>query len=199
MSLKNPLGDLELTDPRAMRALAHPVRLAILEQLQRHGPATATRLAPVVGATPSVTGWLLRHLADFGLVRDSDAGTDRRQRWWEAAARGFRFEASGDEESRSAARVLSRQLFRQYEDLPHTWITEVEPLLDAQWRRLGGLANTRVVLSPAELEAVEKAIEQVLAPYVTRDPADRPAEGRGVRLMRYVLPEANADGEAVHS
>jgi len=64
---------------------------------------------------------------------------------------------------------------------------------------LGGLANTRVVLSPAELEAVEKAIEQVLAPYVTRDPADRPAEGRGVRLMRYVLPEANADGEAVHT
>ena len=64
---------------------------------------------------------------------------------------------------------------------------------------MGGLANTRVVLSPAELEAVEKAIEQVLAPYVTRDPADRPAEGRGVRLMRYVLPEAPADGESVHS
>jgi DNA-binding transcriptional ArsR family regulator len=193
MSLKNPLGDLELTDPRAMRALAHPVRLAILEQLQRHGPATATQLAPTVGATPSVTSWHLRHLAGFGLVRDSDAGHDRRQRWWEAAARGFRFEASGDEESQSAARVLSHQMFRQYGDLPHQWITEVEPHLDPDWRRLGGLANTRVVLSPAELEAVEKAIEQVLAPYVTRDPADRPTDGRGVRLMRYTLPEASTD------
>jgi DNA-binding transcriptional ArsR family regulator len=193
MSLKNPLGDLELTDPRAMRALAHPVRLAILEQLQRHGPATATQLAPTVGATPSVTSWHLRHLAGFGLVRDSDAGTDRRQRWWEAAARGFRFEASGDEESQSAARVLSHQMFRQYEDLPHKWIIEVEPRLDGEWRRLGGLANTRVVLSPAELEAVEKAIEKVLAPYVTRDAADRPTDGRGVRLMRYTLPEASTD------
>jgi DNA-binding transcriptional ArsR family regulator len=199
MSLKNPLGDLELTDPRAMRALAHPVRLAILEQLQRHGPATATRLAPVVGATPSVTSWHLRHLAGFGLVRDSDAATDRRQRWWEAAAGGFRFEASGDEESQSAARVLSRQLFRRYEDLPHQWITDVEPLLDGEWRRLGGLANTRVVLSAAELEAVEKAIELVLAPLVTRDRADRPADARGVRLMRYVLPEASADGESEKS
>ena len=92
MSLKNSLGDLELTDPHAMRALAHPVRLAILEQLQRHGPATATRLSPAVGATPSVTSWHLRHLAGFGLVRDSDAGTDRRQRWWKASARGFRFD-----------------------------------------------------------------------------------------------------------
>jgi DNA-binding transcriptional ArsR family regulator len=198
MSLKNPLGDLELTDPRAMRALAHPVRLAILEQLQRHGPATATQLAPAVGATPSVTSWHLRHLAGFGLVRDSDAGNDRRQRWWEAAAGGFRFEASDDEESQSAARVLSRQLFRRYEDLPHTWITEVEPALSSEWRRLGGMANTRVVLNRAELEAVEKAIEHVLAPYVTRDPADRPTDARGVRLMRYTLPEASTD-DAVDS
>jgi hypothetical protein len=84
-------------------------------------------------------------------------------------------------------------MFRQYGDLPHQWITEVEPHLDPDWRRLGGLANTRVVLSPAELEAVEKAIEQVLAPYVTRNPADRPTDGRGVRLMRYTLPEASTD------
>jgi DNA-binding transcriptional ArsR family regulator len=199
MSLKNPLGDLELTDPRAMRALAHPVRLAILEQLQRHGPATATRLAPAVGATPSVTSWHLRHLAGFGLVRDSDAGGDRRQRWWEAAARGFRFEAAGDEESQSAARVLSRQLFRQSYDLPHKWMAEAEPLLDGDWLRLGGLANTLVVLSAGELEAIENAIEQVLAPYVTRDAADRPADGRAVRLMRYVLPEAATVRESAKS
>lgn len=197
MSLKNPLGDLELTDPHAMRALAHPVRLAILEQLQRHGPATATQLAPTVGATPSVTSWHLRHLAGFGLVRDSDAGPDRRQRWWEAAARGFRFEASGDEESQTAARLLSRQLFLRSANLPHQWITEDEPRLEGEWRRLAGLANTRVVLSPAELEAVDKAIEQILAPYVTRDPGDRAADARGVRLMRYVLPEASDDGESV--
>jgi DNA-binding transcriptional ArsR family regulator len=196
MSLKNPLGDLELTDPHAMRALAHPVRLAILDRLQRHGPATATQLSPEVGATPSVTSWHLRHLAGFGLVRDSAAGADRRQRWWEAAARGFRFEASGDEESQAAARVLGSQLFRQYENLPRRWITEDEPRLDGEWRRLAGLANTRVVVSSGELEAVEKAIEAVLAPYVTRDPADRPAQGRGVRLMRYVLPEASVDGDA---
>ena len=55
------MGDFEITDPRAMRALAHPVRLAILSQLQRHGPATATQLAPEVGATDLAT---LRSLID---------------------------------------------------------------------------------------------------------------------------------------
>ena len=43
----NPYGDIELT-PRAMRALAHPVRLAILSRLQGDGPSTATALAPHV-------------------------------------------------------------------------------------------------------------------------------------------------------
>ncbi|GLF99630.1 ArsR/SmtB family transcription factor [Streptomyces yaizuensis] len=195
MDSGNRLGDIEITDPQAMRALAHPVRLAILDRLQRHGPATATQLAPDVGATPSVTSWHLRHLAGFGLVRDAEAeaGADRRQRRWEAAARGFRFEAPQDEEGRSAARALSREMFLRYGDLPGRWLTEVEPRLDPLWQGVAGLSNTRVVVSAEELTAIQDGIERVLAPYVTRDPADRPADSRSVRLMRYALPEQ--DGE----
>ncbi|WP_354644511.1 ArsR/SmtB family transcription factor [Kitasatospora camelliae] len=186
----NPLGDLEITDPQTMRALAHPVRLAILERLQRHGPATATQLSPHVGATPTVTSWHLRHLAGFGLVRDAEAAADRRQRRWEAVARGFRFPAGGEGETREAARALAQQMFLRYADLPARWITEVEPVLEPEWRAVAGLANTRVVLAPDELASLVGAIEDLLAPYVTRDSADHPADGRPVRLMRYVLPEA---------
>ncbi|MEU8958028.1 helix-turn-helix domain-containing protein [Streptomyces sp. NPDC048518] len=197
METGNRLGDVEITDPKAMRALAHPVRLAILERLQRHGPATATHLAPHVGATPSVTSWHLRHLASFGLVRDAEPGPDRRQRRWEAVARGFRFETPADpdpgdpddEEATSAARVLAREMFLRSGDLPDRWAAEVEPTLEPEWRRLAGLANTRVVVSADELAAIEDEIERVLAPYVTRDEAARPADARSVRLLRYVLPE----------
>ncbi|MGW4879385.1 ArsR/SmtB family transcription factor [Streptomyces sp. NPDC004262] len=196
MDSGNRLGDIEITDPQAMRALAHPVRLAILERLQRHGPATATQLAPDVGATPSVTSWHLRHLASFGLVRDAEPGPDRRQRRWEAVARGFRFEAPedpDDEEGWSAARVLSREMFLRSGDLPNRWAAEVEPKLEPVWRRLAGLANTRVVVSTVELAAIEDAIERILAPYVMRDEAARPDDARGVRLLRYALPEGAED------
>lgn len=189
MERGNRLGDVEITDPKAMRALAHPVRLAVLERLQRHGAATATQLAPHVGATPSVTSWHLRHLAGFGLVRDAEPGSDRRERRWEAAARGYRVEVPEDEEGRSAARALSREMFVRSADLPHRWATETEPGLDPEWRRLAGLANTRVVVSADELAAIEDAIEAVLAPYVTRAAAQRPSDARGVRLLRYHLPE----------
>ncbi|OIJ63378.1 ArsR/SmtB family transcription factor [Streptomyces mangrovisoli] len=186
----NRYGDIEITDPRAMRALAHPVRLAILERLQRYGPATATRLSPHVGATPSVTSWHLRHLAGFGLVRDARGGSDRRERRWAAVARGFRFEVPEDTEGRSAARVLSGELFARSAELPLRWLTETEPGLEPEWTRRAGGANTRIVVTSDELAALQDEMEELVARYVTRDAADRPTGSRGVRLLLYALPEA---------
>ena len=196
MDPRNHLGDVEITDPQAMRALAHPVRLTILEQLQRHGPATATQLAPKVGATPTVTSWHLRHLAGFGLVRDAEPGPDRRQRRWEAVGRGFRFgrtvgeDGGTGEEGAVAARALGRLMFERAGDLPMRWIDEVEPQLEPAWREVSGLANTGIVVSADELAEIEDAIERVLAPYVLRDSADQPPDSRRVRLLRYALPTA---------
>jgi DNA-binding transcriptional ArsR family regulator len=190
MSLKNRYGDLEITDPQALRALAHPVRLRILDRLQRHGPATATQLSAHVGASPSVVSWHLRHLAGFGLVKDWDGATSKRERWWQAAARGFRVDLPDDAEGQAAARQLGAAMFRQYSGLPEQWLARDEPRLDTRWRRLGGLANTRIVVTEAELRELEDAVQRLIAPYVRRK-AKRPPEGaRGVRLLRYILPEA---------
>lgn len=193
----NPYGDVELT-PRSMRALAHPVRLAILSRLQGHGPSTATALAPLVGATPSVTSWHLRHLAEHGLVRDADVEADGRQRWWEAVGSGFRF-TPADEADLDAASLLSRVMFDQAAHLPGEWARDVEPLLEPEWRRSAGLSNTTIMATADELAGIESAIEDLLAPYVLRKGAAREGHGeRPVRVLRYVLPSApapEADGE----
>jgi DNA-binding transcriptional ArsR family regulator len=193
MPLTNPLGDLPITDPQAMRALAHPVRLAILAHLQRNSPATATQLSPHVDATPSVTSWHLRHLATFGLVLDADPSEvpgDRRQRWWKAAARGFSFEIGEGPEAEAAYRVLSDQLNETAREQTDRWLTETEPRLDHTWRRLAGLSNTRVALTAAELESIANGIDELLAPYVKRPEAEVPADARRVRILRHYLPEA---------
>lgn len=194
MSLTNPLGDLQITDPQAMRALAHPVRLAILTFLQRSGgPATATQLSPHVGATPSVTSWHLRHLATFGLVLDADPSQlpgDRRQRWWKAAARGFSFELSEGSESEAAVRVLSDQLDEVARRQADRWRVQTEPELDYAWRRLAGLSNTTIRVTAAELEQLEHAIDELLGSYVRRPEPDAPADARRVRILRNYLPDA---------
>jgi hypothetical protein len=84
-------------------------------------------------------------------------------------------------------------MFLRSGDLPNRWAAEVEPTLEPVWRRLAGLANTRVVVSADELAVIEDAIERILAPYVMRDEAAHPADGRGVRLLRYALPEGAED------
>jgi DNA-binding transcriptional ArsR family regulator len=195
MSLRNPLGDLPITDPQAMRALAHPVRLAVLSYLQRHGPATATQLAPHVGASPSVTSWHLRHLATFGLVLDADPGEvpgDRRQRWWKAAARGFRVEAGEGDEAEAASRVLGSELFATGRRQVEAWLADTEPRLESSWRRVAGVSNTSVKLTADELRRLEDAIDELLGPYVMRPEADRPPDARRVRVLRYFLPESAA-------
>lgn len=195
MSLTNPFGDLEVTDPQAMRALAHPVRLAVLSFLQRNGPATATMLSPHVGATPSVTSWHLRHLAGFGLVTDADPDEvpgDRRQRWWKAKARGFSVAVGDDPESQGAARALGEQLAIAAQQQVSEWIAETGPALPPEWQRLAGVSNTNVALTPAELEQLSGRIDELIAPYVHRAEADAPAGARTVRILRHYLPGAVA-------
>jgi DNA-binding transcriptional ArsR family regulator len=189
MSLTNPFGDLEVTDPRAMRALAHPVRLRVLSLLQRHGPATATQLARTVEASPSVTSWHLRHLAEFGLVRDWDGGTDGRERWWQAAARGFRFDLPSGPEGESAFRLLSHQLFEGAVAHARRWIEEVEPHLDPAWLGLAGVSNTRFEVTREELAQLERQIDELLAPFVSRPQIEESGEARSVRLLRFFMPE----------
>ncbi|TWD83654.1 helix-turn-helix protein [Kribbella amoyensis] len=194
MSLRNPYGDFEVTDPQAMRALAHPVRLAALSYLQKHGPATATQLSEHVGASPSVTSWHLRHLASFGLVSDGpppDGVQDRRQRWWQAVARGFRFEMPDTPEGAEAGRLLRAEMMNQALEAAQHWLAETEPGLSADWSRHAGSANTLLFVTGDELEQLEEAIENLIAPYVQRGEEGAPADAGPVRTLRMVLPEAS--------
>lgn len=92
----------ELTDPKAMRALAHPTRLSIFHTLV-DGPTTATRCAEAVGESPSSCSYHLRMLAEQGFVEEIES-SDGRERLWRLVRRGWTARAlSGDSEEFAAA------------------------------------------------------------------------------------------------
>ena len=100
-------GARELTDPRTMRALAHPVRLALLEALIHHGQLTATEAAEHVGESPSNCSFHLRQLAKYGFVEEAEGGAGRR-RPWRAVTIGTRFtDVHEDTETALAAGALA--------------------------------------------------------------------------------------------
>ena len=178
----NELGDLEISDPRAMRALAHPVRLTIFERLQRHGPASVAELAADAGTTPSAAGRHLRQLAQHGLVAGSDG-------IWEAVGSGIHFEPADDDASQAAYRALARLLFLRADELPRRWMAEDEPRLDGDWLRVSGHSNARMTMTVEEAAELDAQMEKLLEPYVTRDSSDAPGDARRVRWLRYVMPE----------
>src|SRR5690242_1405163 len=79
-----------ISDPRALRALAHPLRLALLDHLMAFGDQTAAQCAAAVGSTASNCSYHLRALARVGLVEPA-ASTDGRERPWRSVATGLEF------------------------------------------------------------------------------------------------------------
>jgi hypothetical protein len=181
----NAVGDLELTDPAAMRALAEPTRLALFDRVRR-GPATATELAESVREAESAISAHLSELERFGLV--SQVGEE-----WRAAAKGFVFEIPDEADGQAAARELSTVMMLAYDDLPRRWVAGTEPRLDVDWARAAGLFNARVPLTADELRGVQQGLEHLLEPFLTRDSGTAPAEAREVRILSYFLPEPDAE------
>jgi DNA-binding transcriptional ArsR family regulator len=177
----NAVGDLELADPAAMRALAEPLRLALFDRVRR-GPATAAALATAVDEPEPAVDAHLAELESFGLVtRDGEE--------WRAVAKGFVFEIPEDAETQAAARRLSCTMMLAYADLPARWVAETEPQLELDWVRASGLFNARVALTPDELRSVERGLERLLEPFLTRE-GGAPPTARPVRILSYFLPEA---------
>lgn len=81
----------ELGDIDALKALAHPRRQAILEELALRGPATSAVLGRALGLNTGATSYHLRELERFGFVAEVDRPGAGRQRWWRAVQRDIRF------------------------------------------------------------------------------------------------------------
>jgi DNA-binding transcriptional ArsR family regulator len=69
-------------DVAQLRALAHPLRLQLLEVLHSEGPATASQLARRLGESSGATSYHLRALHRAGMVEEAEQ-RNARERWWQ--------------------------------------------------------------------------------------------------------------------
>jgi DNA-binding transcriptional ArsR family regulator len=138
-------------DARMLRALAHPLRMRMIDLLQADGPATATGLGKRVGESSGTTSWHLRLLAEAGLVEEDSERGNKRERWWRSAQKTTRMRAADfiDEQRYQAeSRFLS--------ELPQ-W-TE-------QWYDKAVFGDARLSLTPEEAAAMSAEIDEVIERY----------------------------------
>ena len=87
---------VEITDPRAIRALAHAARLEVISELySTQVSRTATELAAQTGLTPSAMSYHLRALQKWGIVVPAPTEGDARERRWKAAGTDFAINSGG--------------------------------------------------------------------------------------------------------
>lgn len=161
--------EVVLTDPAAVRALAHPARLTVIDALYDGEVLTATECAERAGVTPSAMSYHLRALEKAGLVVRAEARGDGRERPWKRAGRDLRIDvARKGSESNPAGLAAAELLVANALDLDR------ERLLrsmreDAKRPRETALgshyARDTVLVTRAELLELAGKIEAVLAPY----------------------------------
>jgi DNA-binding transcriptional ArsR family regulator len=178
-----------LKDPRALRAYAHPVRMALMGLLRTEGPLTATRAAELLGESSGTCSFHLRQLAKYGLVEEAGGGTGREKPWRATAPFTSWQDASEDPEMAAAAGLLGRAQVQYYFEQVTRWLdrSAAEP---PHWRDASIFGDRILYVTAGELTDLRRRIMCLVDEYFdrTQDPALRPEDARQVTYVHLTFP-----------
>ena len=168
-------GMRRLSGAQELRALAHPVRIALLEILGLEGSLTATEAAKIIGGTPANAAYHLRTLAKHGYVEEAEGGVGR-ERPWRINSIGMSFSDEDPDPAVSTAAVVLGEL------LVERWISRAKYYMDhrheypAEIREVSGNSQYVMYATTAEAEEVQKDLLRLFGRFQERltDPATRP-------------------------
>jgi DNA-binding transcriptional ArsR family regulator len=182
-----PANAVVLRDPRAIKALAHPARLVVIDEFFAGRKLTATECAEIAGLSASAMSYHLRALEKWGIVRRSVATGDGRERPWEAA--GDRLMVDSAEPRASAAgeaMVVARLLDRQRADTLG-WISDHDQA-GPFWYDATAISTRVFWLDHDEAKQISDAIAALVAQLPRRSEADAPPGTQQVRVSYSVVP-----------
>lgn len=181
-------GDaLHVQDPRDIRALAHPARMAIIDALASGDELTATECAELTGLSPSATAYHLKLLERYNVAERAPARSDGRERPWRATGNtSFDLDASTPAGAAATAAVGAAFIDRSRAVAEAFVATEREE--PEEWQDVAFLGNADLWLTAEEARTVTAALAAVLEPYRGRTLAGRPDGTRRVRIMNMLSP-----------
>jgi DNA-binding transcriptional ArsR family regulator len=178
---------LTISDPRAVRALAHPVRVTAIEVLYgQDTPRTATELSELTGITPSAMSYHLRSLEHHGIVRRSVTSSDGRERPWERTAQELSVKLRGETSIRAGVAATDALISAAME-------SDRAALIAAQRRqmrndgsvpfdRVARYQRNRIVVTSKEARVLYREIDRLIDQYRSERRATIPPRAGFVTL-----------------
>ena len=198
----------KLTDPKALRALAHPVRLALVGQLRVHGQLTATQAAELLGESSASCSFHLRQLAKYGLVEEAGGGQGRERPWRATTMFTSWPEVADDPKVEAAVGLLRGVITERYLEGLARWY-DAMPDEPPEWQEAADFGDTMLYVTAEELADLTRRTRELADGYLDRQarPELRPPGSRLVSVLhvahpvveRTAQPPQQHDATATHS
>lgn len=172
-----------------MRAVAHPVRLALLQALDQREPLTATEAGEMIGESPTTCSFHLRTLAKYGFVEEAGKAPGRRRPWRRTHA-GFTFPAvHPDPETSLAAGELDRALWGMMLDRVRRMLAD-RPRMSAEHQSVTSAGESVAYVTVEEAQRLKNDLRALLDSYRERAevPGLRPAGCIPLEMLLFTFP-----------
>jgi predicted transcriptional regulator len=185
---------VEVRDPKMMRALAHPLRVALIEAISQADTRTltATEASDLLGESPANCAFHLRTLAKYGFVEEAGGGRGR-ERPWRLRYRSLELVPSGlDPQTRLAAHAAASIWIDR-------WLARARSRLmrslgyPAHWQEATIGSQRDLYLTAQEATDLGEAMHRLLEPYADRlvDPSLRPLGSVRYEVLAFGYPLAD--------
>ena len=155
-----PAGPRGPADAGPSPAFPAAGRAAAARSRDGHHPGCALQ------TNSGATSYHLRRLAAVGVVEDRGEGSGR-SRVWSASTPGHAREedpGEGDDDAAAALAWLARDYLQHFGDRAGAWL-EDQDRWPAPWREAAGLSDHLVQVTPDQLAALRRELEDVLQRY----------------------------------
>lgn len=189
---------VDLSDPRAVLAYAHPIRLQLVGLLRRQGPLTASEAGRLLDESSGSTSYHLRQLARYGLVEETGEGSGRSKPWRATSMFTSLPSVTENPELAAASTHLKTVLAQRYLHLTMQWLQQSSQE-DPAWQRASPFGDSMLYLTAEELTELAEQVQQSLARFADRlsDPSLRPPDARLVTYLHLAFPRALFEDQPV--
>jgi DNA-binding transcriptional ArsR family regulator len=171
-------------DMTSLKALAHPLRVQILDTLSQYGPATSSGLAARLGESSGATSYHLRQLAKHDFVREVAGRGSARERWWERSPGGITLnvrEVAGTVAGRAVSDMVMRQWQQNKESLVMDFLMHGLDVLPGEWTDASTTLTANLRLTVDQLRELTEDLSARINEFGDRyrgknEPGSRPVQ-----------------------
>lgn len=183
---------VRITDPERIRALAHPIRLRLLDLLGIHDELTASECAELIGESPASCSFHLRMLEKYGFIeRSAPRG---REKPWRVAQQGIDMRPDPDEPGSMVAvqEIAALGLDQEFQRV-RAYFAGVADEPD-EWVQASTFTRSVFWATADELAELSHLLQTITDRFDGRkaDPSKRPPGARLARLVAVANPEPPA-------